>query len=261
MASDPKLSSALEYGYAEEVNGRFRFAMEDDHVVVDKFGGDPNQGLFCLYDGHGGRQAVDYCVAKFHEVLLEHFESSSYQSVENSLEEAFLKVDEQLKLTGSWNAGTTSVVCVLRNEGADRCLYVANVGDSRAVLSRADSAVRLSYDDKGTDPAEIDRVKQAGGVLIRSRVAGQLAVTRALGDHALKSEGVIAVPHVTRHVLTPSDTFMVLASDGLWDVIQDQECVDLVKEMTDAKQMAESLVKAAIQKGSRDNVSVLVIRF
>jgi serine/threonine protein phosphatase PrpC len=58
-----------------------------------------------------------------------------------------------------------------------------------------------------------------GGFVIQGRVAGQLAVTRALGDHALKTEGVICSPHVDRHVITPDDRIMIIASDGLWDVV------------------------------------------
>lgn len=60
-----------------------------------------------------------------------------------------------------------------------------------------------------------------GGIILDGRVAGALAITRAFGDHALKKDGVIATPSIKKHLLRPSDRFLVIASDGIWDVIED----------------------------------------
>ena len=100
-------------------------------------------------------------------------------------------------------------------------MYVANAGDTRAVLSKNGTAERLSKDHKASDPAEIDRVKSAGGKIVDNRVGGGLAITRALGDHAYKSFGVTCQPFVVRHVLRPFDKYLVIASDGVWDTVND----------------------------------------
>lgn len=100
-------------------------------------------------------------------------------------------------------------------------LYVANVGDTRAVLSKNGVAERLSTDHKATDPSEYDRIKNGGGIIMDNRVGGSLAVTRAFGDHSLKRDGVIAKPTINKHVLRPFDKFLVIASDGVWDALED----------------------------------------
>jgi len=118
-------------------------------------------------------------------------------------------------------------------------LYVANVGDTRAVLvSGASLAERLSYDHKASDKFEIERIKRDGGIVMDDRVSGQLAVSRAFGDHALKREGVIAKPHSKKHVIRPSDRFLVIASDGIWDVLDDQEVFKLCRDDHSTKEIA-----------------------
>jgi serine/threonine protein phosphatase PrpC len=86
--------------------------------------------------------------------------------------------------------GATACVSVVRREGNHNVVYVANAGDTRAVLSKNGTAERLSKDHKASDPQEVDRIRSAGGKIMDGRVAGGLAITRAFGDFAYKSFGV-----------------------------------------------------------------------
>lgn len=139
-----------------------------------------------------------------------------------TLEQVFNKVDGQIAMLDSDHCGSTACVAVIRREINHNVLYVANVGDTRAVISKNGTAERLSVDHKATDPKEIDRVKSEGGSIMDNRVAGGLAITRALGDHAYKSFGVTASPYVVRHVLRPFDKFLIMGSDGIWDTVTDE---------------------------------------
>ena len=94
-----------------------------------------------------------------------------------------------------------------------------------------------------------------------NRVGGVLAVTRAFGDHALRDSGLTAVPHILKYTLKPFDKFLVIASDGVWDELSDQDAVSFCKDDVSAKQIAQQIVKTAVQRGSKDNVSVIVVRF
>lgn len=141
-----------------------------------------------------------------------------------------------------------------------RVLYTANVGDARAVLNRDGRAVRLSYDHKGSDPQEAKRIVEAGGFVMNNRVNGVLAVTRSLGDCSMK-EFVIGKPYTTKITLTEKDSFLILACDGLWDVCNDQEAVDLVKDIMDPQEASTKLIRHALQNFSTDNLSVMVVRF
>lgn len=119
------------------------------------------------------------------------------------------------------HTGSTACVAVVRREINHNVVYVANVGDTRAVISKNGQAQRLSTDHKATDPTEIERVKSVGGSIMDNRVAGGLAITRALGDHAYKNFGVTGQPFIVRHVLRPFDKYLIIASDGIWDTVTD----------------------------------------
>ena len=94
-----------------------------------------------------------------------------------------------------------------------------------------------------------------------NRVAGGLAITRAIGDHAYKNFGVTSSPYTVRHVLRPFDKYLVIASDGVWDTVSDHEAIQLCKEDQNTKQIAQAIVKLALQNGSGDNISCMVIKF
>jgi len=142
---------------------------------------------------------------------------------------------------------------------ARRVLYSANAGDARGVLCRAGKAVRLTYDHKGSDKQEAKRITDAGGFMMSGRVNGVLAVTRSLGDSSMK-EFVVGSPYTTETELCEDDEFLILACDGLWDVIDDQSAVDLVRDIQDAQEASQKLLDYALGRTS-DNVTVLLVRF
>ena len=96
---------------------------------------------------------------------------------------------------------------------------------------------------------------------MKGRVSGSLAVTRALGDLELKSPGVSNIPDIEEIEINNKTNFLIVASDGLWDVCEDQTAVVLVKTLDQANTMATTLVKYAKMNGSKDNVSVMVLKF
>ncbi|KAK7472551.1 mgpp2cl-1, protein phosphatase 2C-like protein 1 [Stygiomarasmius scandens] len=145
-------------------------------------------------------------------------------------------------------------------EGLRRVLYCANVGDARGVLCRKGRAIRLTYDHKGSDKQEAKRITDAGGFVMSGRVNGVLAVTRSLGDSSMK-EFVVGAPYTTETELCEDDEYLILACDGLWDVITDQGAVDLIRDINDAQLASQKLLKYALTHHTTDNVTVEVIRF
>jgi len=132
-------------------------------------------------------------------------------------------------------AGATSVVVCVRGDTA----YCANAGDSRAVLARkGGEAVDMSEDHKPTNEGERKRIVNAGGFVSEGRVNGSLALSRALGDFEYKTnkelderqQAVTAFPEIREFKLREGDEFMILACDGIWDVVSSQECVNFVRE-------------------------------
>lgn len=245
--------------------------MEDSHRVVERFGGNSRQAYFAVYDGHGGRGVVDYIERRLEENLLAELSRNGGVGGERSVADcmtcAYLLTDIETSKRGLMVSGSTSVSCLLMPSGFDsgRVLYTANVGDSRAVLCRGGRATRLSYDHKASDVAEQKRIEAAGGFVLRRRVLGILSVSRAFGDHALK-KFVPARPYISRTFLDSTAEFVIVACDGVWDVLRDQEAVDFVRSLIDPMtspsewpDAALKLVNEALRRGSTDNITAMVI--
>lgn len=135
-------------------------------------------------------------------------------------------------------AGCTAVVALLHRNH----LYVANAGDSRAILCRNGKAVPLSFDHKPSHLTERERVVAAGGFISDiggvCRVNGNLSLSRAIGDLRYKTNPelapsaqiITAEPDIEQITLSPEDQYFVLACDGIWDVLTNQEVVDFVSK-------------------------------
>jgi protein phosphatase 1L len=148
-------------------------------------------------------------------------------------------------------------------------LYVAHLGDCRAVLSRdGGAAVALTADHTCAAEGERERIERGGGYVSCSgsgvwRVQGSLAVSRSFGDVGLK-RWVVAEPAVARVPLSAGCEFLVVASDGLWDKVSNQEAVDVVSRSRNAAassvgRSCSELVELARRRGSRDDVTVMVV--
>lgn len=138
---------------------------------------------------------------------------------------------------GEWRgpaAGCTAVCALV----AGNQLVVANAGDSRCVLSRAGKAVALTEDHKPTNDEEFSRIMKAGGFVADGRVNGSLNLSRALGDLEYKQvsslppeeQMVTANPEIRSLRLTDDDEFLILACDGIWDVLTNEDAVTFVRE-------------------------------
>ncbi|PIA49031.1 hypothetical protein AQUCO_01300112v1 [Aquilegia coerulea] len=207
--------------------------------------------FFAVYDGHGGSSVATVCRDRLHRVLAREIEKVSDEGNEEIdwnkvLEDCFLKMDDEvddkgIEVANMKSIGSTALVALI---GANQ-IIVANCGDSRAVLAREGVAVPLSIDHKPDRPDEMERVEAAGGRVINwngYRVLGVLATSRSIGDQYLKPY-VISVPEVVRR--------------GLRGRIG-RRCSNPVKGAS-AGEAAAVLAELAMARGSKDNISVVVI--
>lgn len=160
--------------------------------------------------------------------------------------------DIQSKQMGLVTSGSTVAVCLLDKTK----IHAANAGDARIVVAYQGKAHPLSFDHRADDPSEVARIREAGGFVLKNRVMGILAVARSLGDHGMK-DFVICEPHVKSW--EKGGDFVIVACDGLFDVLSNQQVVDLVYEWKGNKEdVAKHLCKEAIARGSADNITVIV---
>lgn len=239
--------------------------VETDHIHVDLFG---------IFDGHGGSDASCY-VAKILPTLVKHGFSNLKKAAEPSVYESILvdalkKVNQQMR-DKDFKDGCTAVVIMLVND----YVIAANIGDARAVLGvhRDDGieATRLTFDHKPAEYNEVKRIQGLGGVVIDNRVAG-LAVSRSLGDFFNRYVSdvpftkILSKPPVQEHA---EHWFIVMACDGVWDVVSDEQAVEFVgsyiygsKEKNRNRQMglaSSKLRDFAFACGSTDNITCCVI--
>ncbi|KAM3579509.1 mgpp2cl-1, protein phosphatase 2C-like protein 1 [Umbelopsis sp. WA50703] len=254
-------AAGFRIGISEDRNKRYRRAMEDSHRCVPDFGNIERQGFFGIYDGHAGKATAEWCGENLHQIFSSCLTKNPDAPVSDVLNMTFLQADQQLNKNQGQHSGCTAVVAYVeaKNNNSKRVLYTANVGDARAVLCRGGQAVRLSYDHKGSDANEAKRIIDSGGFMLNNRVNGVLAVTRSLGDHTMK-DFVVGNPYTTETELTDEDTFIILACDGLWDVCEDKDAVDLIKDITDPQEASQKLLDHALVNFSTDNLTIMVIK-
>ena len=242
------LSCALAFGVCQHANSRWKTSMEDRYAFKDYFCNDPQSGFFAIYDGYSGSMAAEKC-ARYLGELLENKVESIYQTsmkhenineeIAVAFNETFEEIDRILlygveeQSRNRWS-GCSALTCLLRGNN----LYVANAGNIRAVLCRGDGSIeRLSNNHSPWDKKERHRIRKAKGDVSKSDktalVNGVVKSTRGLGNHGdpnLKTS-VIRTPFVNCLTLEDTDQFLILASNGVWEVFSEEEVILLLEDI------------------------------
>jgi len=280
---------SLELGLKWGLSGMqgWRASMEDAHFAIPELSGAGWAGTaaFGVLDGHGGADVAQYSAS----VLPQIIGAQPSHDPQNALLAAFFKTDERMRdVPGldSDNQGCTANVCLVSKEH----IVVANAGDSRAVLCRGGRSVPLSEDHKPSLRRERDRIARAGGVVVDTgdmggpRVMGDLNLSRSLGDFRHKqdlslnaAEQIITCkPDINTFYRQPNDEFMLLACDGVWDVLSSEDAVEFIRSrigatLTDSDsitEVVEELLDACLSPDLRstrglggDNMTAVLIVF
>ncbi|KAL3814408.1 hypothetical protein ACJIZ3_015676 [Penstemon smallii] len=249
----------VKYGFSL-IKGKANHPMEDYHVAKFVQFHSRELGLFAIYDGHLGDSVPAYLQKHLFSNILneEEFWSDPSRSIAKAYErtdQAILSHDPELG-----RGGSTAVTAILIDK---RHLWVANVGDSRGVLSRRGQAIQMSVDHEPN--TERGSIENRGGFVSNmpgdvARVNGQLAVSRAFGDKNLKTH-LRSDPDITNAEIDSETDFLILASDGLWKVMSNQEAVDIAKKIKDPEKAAKKLALEAVYMESKDDISCIVVRF
>jgi len=262
--------------------------MEDAHFAAPDLGGNGWTGsaAFGVLDGHGGADVAKYCAGILPQVIAAQPSNDPH----TALIASFLKVDELMKDERHLDyigQGCTAVVCVINKD----YMVVANAGDSRAVLSRGGRAIALSEDHKPHLRREQDRIHRAGGMVTESaadaggpRVMGDLNLSRSLGDFRHKQDTTLTAaeqiitskPDVATYYRQPNDEFLILACDGVWDVLSNDDAVSFVSQRLShgaqtavgLSQIVEEMLDACLSPDLRttrglggDNMTAVLVTF
>ncbi|CAI0399969.1 unnamed protein product [Linum tenue] len=217
-------------GYSVFCKRGRREAMEDRFSALVGIQGDPKQAFFGVFDGHNGAKAAEFAAANLDKNIFKRLADSQ-----------FLKQEAR--------GGSCCVTALIRKGN----LVVSNAGDCRAVVSRGGVAEALTSDHRPSREDERHRIESTGS----------LAVSRGIGDGHLK-QWVIAEPETRILRIQPEIEFVILASDGLWDKVSNQEAVDVAKALMESQQpplmACKKLAELAASRGSSDDISVLIVQ-
>ncbi|XP_048836069.1 integrin-linked kinase-associated serine/threonine phosphatase 2C isoform X2 [Brienomyrus brachyistius] len=275
-----------------------REEMQDAHVILPDLNTSMSSlhqevsrlAYFAVFDGHGGSRASHFAAEHLHHTLALKFPKGEVQNldklVRKCLVDAFRQTDEDfLKKASSqkpvWKDGTTATCMLVVNDD----VYVANLGDSRAVLCREEQegqddnkkivTLALSREHNPTCYEERMRIQRAGGTVRDGRVFGTLEVSRSIGDGQYKRCGVICTPDLRRCQLSPNDKFFILACDGLFKVFTPEQAVTFVLSVlqndtaewnrdqawkeASFEAACQQLASEAVRRGCADNVTVILV--
>jgi serine/threonine protein phosphatase PrpC len=273
--------------------------MEDRNLILPAFS--PSMAVFAVFDGHNGVQAAEFTRKRI-ESILQHSEADIWSDAENFFKKTMQEIDDKfcsIAASKRLYSGTTALIAVIvKAENGDRRLVVSNVGDSQAFMSVQGKGESLSICHK--PEMEVNRITAAGGWLCEERdmtlegehitywLNGEMSMSRAIGDVEYKrlrnvycksagcdwefppghsksfnADLVVAEPDVHVNDLSAKDEFLVLASDGLWDVMDGQTAVKQIQSMLtqsySVQSVAERLALKAMDLGSSDNVTVVIV--
>lgn len=224
-------------GYAESTGNR---SSMEDSIIIQRI---KEMRILAVIDGHGGPVAATTTACEL-PALIQDF---SVEGVAASLN----RVNAFMRQNRVPDGATIALVV---QKGSK--IIAANIGDSRALIVRDDkSVVPLGYDHKPYERSELEGLRERGSFVLDDRVGGVLAISRALGDFALP--GVSATPCLFEYEITDTDKYIVIACDGVFDVISNDEVGTIIAD-EDCSIAAYKLRNAAFARSSDDNISVIV---
>lgn len=247
---------------------------EDTHNIITNANGKnanlKNVNFFSIFDGHGGKEVSAY----LRDNLYNHFldKACEYPLRKTQVNTIYDNIQKALKATPYASyTGSTALVIIMFRYNKSSYLNILNLGDCRCVIGRDNIALPLTKDHKPSWPEEQRRIENLGGKIVFDGYDWRikdLSVSRAFGDTDA-NPFVTWRPELFRYKLERNDKFIIMACDGLWDVLSNQDAVNFVlmnsydrtlkiRNKTN-NNIAKKLAEYALKKGSTDNVSIIII--
>lgn len=248
-----ELVAGKNFGIFSVINKR-----SSQNVFEDRFyqGAVDGGNLYAVYDGHGGPEVAQFLAKNFSDYF-----SQTSGLMKDRMVTAFKNADNDEIIKKHKQSGSTASVVFIK----DNIAHFAHVGDSRMLLEADGKIDFVTSDHKPNRADEYDRIIKENGLVFNERVNGFLAVSRAFGNYGINDSKkiIIVEPEYKEITLTEKNKFLVLATDGLWDVVTNEDVVTILKTKRSSIQgmslFAKMLASYAVVKGSRDDITVMVV--
>ena len=256
-------SRILDYCFEENINSNFNETMEDYTLIKHPFfsKGKNILSVFAIFDGHGGSDVAKYLKNNFLDNLGKIIETNITSGLTEILKNTIAFSEKNIeKLENSKKCGSTGTIVLVNNYN----VYCANVGDSKCYYINDKEAIQLTEVHNCSNEKEVQLLKNKGVMIFNKKVYGSLSLTRSFGDMEFKVEGITAIPHIKKIFANQENVrYIVLASDGIWDVVDEKILFKLSTELKKktCEEFCNNLVKYALENGSRDNISCIILKF
>ena len=257
----------VSYSYSENPNLEHRKEMEDFHYIKALLNKKLSCSYFGLFDGHSGKEVGIYLMKNLHKIISQEIKANEVEnseSMKNIIKYSFEKVDTDINNQNFKNeTGSTGTVLLLykdNNSKTGKSLLCANVGDSKAYLINKKEIKIITKEHKCCDAEEVKRIRDKGGIVFRERVFGTLMLTRSFGDKEMKKYGVLSTPDIFCHNIEEDDLFVIIASDGVWDVVEEDEIFKLSQDKISSSDFSKKIIQLAKDRETHDNISCIVVK-
>ena len=278
----------ISYSYNEHANIPYRKSMEDYHCIKQNLLKNNSNifSYFGIFDGHSGDEVALFLSKNLHKILSKQLNNLCNQDSNNNIDNRNSKIisyiknsfeiaDNEIIKSNNYNkdVGSTATIILLykiKNNNVNngnlnkndfsKYIICANVGDSKGYILTRNNFFQITKDHKCTDMNEVERIKKNGGIVFSNRVFGTLMLTRSFGDKEMKKYGVISSPDCYCHKIKDEDLYIIIASDGIWDAVSEEEIMQMGGDKLSSDDFSKKIVKLAIDKGTRDNISCIVIK-
>lgn len=254
--------------YFTSIKGR-RDSNEDRHNIILNINGEKPDinsiNFFGIYDGHGGSY-----VSKYLETNIPNYYTNkkfSYPFDENYHNQVFQIIQNQLlKSTFGYSNGSTCLLNIMYKYENQIHMNIVNLGDSRLTIVYTNyESKQVTSDHKPDDPNEKSRLEKMGGEVYKDSESvfriGDLSLSRAFGDGD-NAPYISQKPDIFIKKITKQTKYIVMACDGLWDIIESENLGKIINDLINTKNpdnIAVELANYALEQGSSDNISVIVI--
>ena len=280
----PKSKCFISYAYIDHPNLEHRKEMEDFHCIKQALGKKPNLSYFAIFDGHGGKEVASFLSINLHHYLVNEINNIEFglndeiniNNIIESIKIAFQKIDKEILNNENYSndvGSTATLIFIYYNDlinndndindkkEVKRTLICSNIGDSCGYLINKNNIKLITKYHKCDDNSEVQRIRDNGGIVFQGRIFGKLILTRTLGDKEMKKYGVLPLPDFFIKQIEKDDLFVIIASDGVWDVINEDELYKMGNEKELSSEIfSKKIIDIAKERDTRDNSSCIVIK-
>ena len=281
-------SSIKEFSVKKYHNEPYNLALTCQIVAIDRFDTNLNDSFFGIFDGINGDEVSLYLKQNLPNLFqrMIHFNpkrnlpyhppgtkidkkiKGCSTSIETIFLNLFLKLDEDIKIMKCMDIGATACVIYLTIEENEltgrkqknKVLYCAFLGDVQCMIASKTRAKKLTKKHSLKDVNEKKRIENIGGAIFDDKIYGQEELTRAFGLYNLKQYGITAIPETVKITISPLDLFIVIGTKGIFDVLSDGDLLNICLNNESTEIVAKNIVQNAVNRFTRDNLGLVVIK-